>query len=447
MGFRRKAYEKLLEWKTISNGTTALLIDGARRVGKSYLAQEFAEKEYKSFLVINFSNINQSVRDIFENDFMDLELFFNKLSLLFGVTLYRRESLVIFDEVQRYPKARELIKFLVADGRYDYIETGSLISIKHNIKDIVIPSEEEHLMLYPFDFEEFLWALGDKITIPFIKDCFEKKKPLGDAIHRKVMNSFRQYILVGGMPQAVAEYVTSKDFGKVDRMKKIILELYRQDITRFAEGYESRVQAIFDEIPSQLTKKEKKFSITSLGKDSKMRTYEDAFMWLTDGMIINNCYNATDPTVGLSMYLDVTSQKCYMADTGLLVTHAFHDNDYMENDLYKAVLLDRLNINEGMLMENIVAQTLRCNGRKLYFYSRCDNKDRKNHMKIDFLISRQKKICPIEVKSSAYNTHSSLDKFRAKFGKRIGQSYILYTKDLKEEGDILYLPIYMAMFL
>lgn len=447
MGFRRKAYKKLLEWKSISNGTTALLIDGARRVGKSYLAQEFAEKEYKSFLVINFSNINQSVRDIFENDFMDLELFFNKLSLLFGVTLYRRESLVIFDEVQRYPKARELIKFLVADGRYDYIETGSLISIKHNIKDIVIPSEEEHLMLYPFDFEEFLWALGDDITIPFVKDCFEKRKPLGDAIHRKVMNSFRQYILVGGMPQAVAEYVASKDFAKVDRMKKIILELYRQDITRFAEGYESKVQAIFDEIPSQLTKKEKKFSITSLGKDSKMRTYEDAFMWLTDGMIINNCYNATDPTVGLSMYLDVTSQKCYMADTGLLVTHAFHDNDYMENDLYKAVLLDRLNINEGMLMENIVAQTLRCNGRKLYFYSRSDNKDRKNHMEIDFLISRQKKICPIEVKSSAYNTHSSLDKFRAKFSKRIGQSYILYTKDLKEEGDILYLPIYMAMFL
>lgn len=447
MELKRKAYQKLLQWKNMSNGNTALLIDGARRVGKSFLAEEFAQKEYKSHLTINFSNVNQAVKDIFENDFMDLDIFFNKLSFIYGVALYKRESLVIFDEVQQYPKARELIKFLVADGRYDYIETGSLISIKHNIKDIVIPSEEEHLLLYPFDFEEFLWAMGDEVTVPFIKDCFDKKKPLGDAAHRKAMNSFRQYMLVGGMPQAIVEYVSSKDFSRVDRIKRTILELYRQDIIRFADGYESKVQAIFDEIPGQLTKKEKKFNITSLGKDSKMRTYEDAFMWLTDGMIINNCYNATDPTVGLSMYMDVTSQKCYMADTGLLVTHAFQDNDYLENDLYKAVLLDRINVNEGMLMENIIAQTLRTNGRKLYFYSRCDSVERKNHMEIDFLITKNKKICPVEVKSSRYNTHSSLDKFREKFKGRIGQSYILYTKDLKYEDDILFLPLYMAMFL
>lgn len=443
MELKRKAYEKLLEWKNLSNGRTAILIDGARRVGKSFLAEEFAKKEYKSFLTINFSNVNQAVKDVFENDFMDLDLFFNKLCFIYGVTLYRRESLVIFDEVQQYPKARELIKFLVADGRYDYIETGSLISIK----DIVIPSEEEHLMLYPFDFEEFLWALGDEVTIPFIRECFEKQKALGEAAHRKAMNSFRQYMLVGGMPQAVVEYVLTKDFGCVDRIKRTILELYRQDIIRFAEGYESRVQAIFDEIPGQLTKKEKKFSITSLGKDSKMRTYEDAFMWLTDGMIINNCYNATDPTVGLSMYMEVTSRKCYMADTGLLVTHAFNDNEFLDNDLYKAVLLDRINVNEGMLMENIVAQTLRTNGRKLYFYSRSDNLDRSNHMEIDFLITKNKKICPVEVKSSRYNVHSSLDKFRAKFKGRIGQAYILYTKDLKQEDEIIYLPLYMAMFL
>lgn len=447
MGLQRKAYQKLLEWKNRSQGRTALLIDGARRVGKSYLAEDFAKNEYRSYMTINFSNINQTVTDIFENDFMDLDLFFNKLSFLYGVKLFQRESLIIFDEVQRYPKARELIKFLVADGRYDYIETGSLISIKHNIKDIVIPSEEEHLSLYPFDFEEFLWAMGDEVTIPFIKECFLKQKALGEAAHRKAMNSFRQYMLVGGMPQAILEYIATKDFARVDRVKHTILALYRQDIIRFATGYESRVQAIFDEIPGQLSKKEKKFNITSLGKDSKMRTYEDAFMWLTDGMIIHNCYNATDPTVGLSMYMDVTSQKCYMADTGLLVTHAFHDNDYMENDLYKAVLLDKINVNEGMLMENIVAQTLRTNGRKLYFYSRNNAVERQNHMEIDFLISKNKKICPVEVKSSRYNTHASLDKFRAKFKGRIGQAYILYTKDLKMEDDILYLPLYMAMFL
>ena len=445
--FERKLYQKLLEWKEISNGSTAMLIDGARRVGKSYLAEEFAKREYKSYMVINFSNVNNMIKDIFENDFMDLDLFFNKLSFAFGATLYERESLIIFDEVQRYPKARELIKFLVADGRYDYIETGSLISIKHNIEDIVIPSEEEHLMLHPFDFEEFLWAMGDRVTVPFIKSCFEQEQPLGEAAHRKAMNSFRQYMLVGGMPQAVAEYAATKDFARVDRIKSIILNLYRQDITRFAQGYESKVQAIFDEIPGQLSKKEKKFAITSLGKDSKTRTYEDAFMWLTDGMIINNCYNATDPSVGLSMYLDVTSRKCYMADTGLLVTHAFHDNDYMENELYKAVLLDRINVNEGMLMENIVAQTFRVNGHKLFFYARNDNVERKNHMEIDFLISKKNKICPVEVKSSRYNKHSSLDKFRAKFKGRIGQSYILYTKDLKREEDILYLPLYMGMFL
>ena len=447
MELKRKAYDKLLEWKSFSNGRTALLIDGARRVGKSHLAETFAKNEYRSFMIINFSSANQNVRDIFENDFMDLDLFFNKLSFMYGVTLYKRESLIIFDEVQRYPKARELIKFLVADGRYDYMETGSLISIKHNIKDIVIPSEEEHLLLHPFDFEEFLWALGDEVTIPFIRNCYERKKPLGDAAHRKAMNSFKQYMLVGGMPQAVVEYAASKDFTRVDRVKSTILELYRQDIIRFASGYESRVQAIFDEIPAQLSKKEKKFSITSLGKDSKMRTYEDAFMWLTDGMIINNCYNATDPTVGLSMYMDVTSRKCYMADTGLLVTHAFHDNDAMENELYKAVLLDSISVNQGMLMENIVAQTFRRNGRKLYFYSRNDAVERKNHMEIDFLILQHKRICPVEVKSSRYKNHSSLDKFREKFKGKIGQAYVLYTKDLKMEDDILYLPIYMAMFL
>lgn len=447
MILRRKAYQALLQWKEESNGSTALLIDGARRVGKSYLAEEFGKNEYKSYILINFSKASKTLKDIFENDLMDLDLFFNKLSAMFSVELFERKTLFIFDEVQRFPRAREAIKFLVSDGRYDFIETGSLISLKQNIDDIVIPSEEEHFILNPLDFEEFLWALGDTVTVPVLKSFFEKKAPVGEALHRKVMNEFRQYILVGGMPQPVLEYISSKNFAKVDRIKKTILRLYRQDITRFAKGYESKVLSIFDEIPGQLSKKEKKFSISSLGKDAKTRTYEDAFMWLTEGMIINNCYNATDPTVGLSMYLDSASQKCYMLDTGLLVTHAFKDNDYTSNELYKSVLLDKISINEGMLMENIVAQMLRANGHNLYFYSRCDNLQRENHMEIDFLLSDGKKVSPIEVKSSAYNTHSSLDKFMKKFKGRYGQPYIIYGKDLQVKDNIIHIPIYMTMFL
>lgn len=447
MILKRKAYQDLLRWKEESNGSTALLIDGARRVGKSYLAEEFGKNEYKSYVLINFSKASTALKDIFENDLMDLNLFFNKLSVIFNVELFNRDTLFIFDEVQRFPRAREVIKFLVADGRYDYIETGSLISLKQNISDIVIPSEEEHFILNPLDFEEFLWALGDNVTARVLKSFFDRKAAVGEVLHRKVMNQFRQYLLVGGMPQPILEYVSSKNFAKVDRIKKNILDLYRQDITRFAKGYESNVLAVFDEIPSQLSKKEKKFSITSLGKNSKTRTYIDSFMWLTEGMIINNCYNATDPTVGLSMYLDNASQKCYMSDTGLLVTHSFKDNDYSSNELYKSVLLDKIEINEGMLMKNIVAQMLRANGHNLYFYSRYDNINRENHMEIDFLLSDGKKIYPIEVKSSSYNTHSSLDKFMKKFSGRYGQPYIIYCKDLKIKDGIIHLPIYMTMFL
>lgn len=447
MFLKRKAYDTLLKWKEESNGSTALLIDGARRVGKSRLADEFAKKEYKSYILINFSKASKELKDIFENDIMDLDLFFNKLSLMFGVELFPRNSLLIFDEVQRFPRAREVIKFLVEDGRYDYIETGSLISIKRNVEDIVIPSEEENVSLYPLDFEEFLWALGDTVTIPILKKCFDNLTPLGAAVHRRIMNLFRQYMLVGGMPQAVCKYIETKNFAKVDRVKKNILRLYRQDITKFAKGYESRVMAIFDEIPGQLSKKEKKFSLSSLEKGAKSRTYEDAFMWLSEGMITNSCYNATDPTVGLSMYRDSASQKCYMMDTGLLVTHAFKDNDFTSNELYKSVLLDKISINEGMLMENIVAQTFKTNGHNLFFYSRYDNLNRENNLEIDFLLSIDDKICPVEVKSSSYTAHSSLDKFMSKFKGKYKQAYILYTKDLQVKDSIIYLPIYMAMFL
>lgn len=447
MVLKRKLYQKILEWKNESNGSSALLIDGARRVGKSFLCKQFGENEYKSYILIDFANISKDVLDVFENESVDLDMFYAKIAAYYSTQLYKRESLIIFDEVQRYPKARQLVKYLVADGRYDFIETGSLLSLKTNVKDIVIPSEEEHIEMFPLDFEEFLWALGDDATIPFIRSCFERKTPLGPALHRKAMNDFRQYLLVGGMPQAVTEYLKEKDFAAVDRVKKRILTLYRNDISKFATGYESKVTAIFDEIPGQLSKKEKKYKLSSISKEARLRSYEDAFMWLNDAMIINTCFNATDPNIGLALSSDHTTQKCYMADTGLLITHAFRDNEYVDNDLYQAILLDKLGINEGMIVENAVAQMFRCNGHHLYFYSRSDTNNRGNHMEIDFLVSDKKRICPIEVKSSSYREHSSLDKFRRKFSSKLGDSYILYQKDVQIKDGVIHLPLYMAMFL
>ncbi len=447
MILKRKVYDQLVEWKKNSNGSTAVMIDGARRVGKSFVAEEFAKNEYKSYIIIDFANVPKEIKDLFAYESYDMNLLFQKLSLFYSVTLYPRKSLIIFDEVQQFPIARQFIKYLVADGRFDYVETGSLIRLKKNTQDIVIPSEEEHIEMYPLDFEEFLWALGDTTTAPLLKNFFDKKIPLGSAIHRKVMNTFKEYILVGGMPQAVLSYLPNKDFERADRAKRNIINLYRDDVTKFAEGYEDKVFAVFDNIPAQLSKKEKKYKLSAFEKNARFRSYDDAFIWLHEAMIVNNCYNCTDPNIGLSLSADHATQKCYMGDTGLLVTFAFMDAPYMKNELYKAILFDNLSINEGMLMENIVAQTLRRNGHKLYFYSRSDTNHRENHMEIDFLISENKKITPIEVKSSKYQSHSSLDKFQAKFKGRYNTPYILYTKDLMMKDGILHLPVYMAMFL
>lgn len=444
---KRKIYDKLLNWKHQSNGSTALLIDGARRVGKSYIVKKFAENEYKSYIIIDFGIASLDILNLFIYDSSNLDLFFAKLSSYYSTPLYKRESIIIFDEVQQFPRARQLIKYLVSDGRYDYIETGSLIRLKKNVEDIIIPSEEEHLEMFPFDFEEFLWALGDTTTVPLIKTCYENKVPVGEVLHRKIMNDFRQYVLVGGMPQSINAYLMNKNFEDSDIIKRRILQLYRDDVSKFAKGYEHKVFSIFDNIPSQLSKKEKKFNISSINKNARLRNYEDSFIWLNEAMIVNCCFNATDPNVGLAISADHTTQKCYMADTGLLVTQTFLDTSFTDNELYKAILFDKLNLNEGMIMENVVAQMLRCNGHKLYFYSRCDKINRENHMEIDFLITKNKKISPIEVKSSNYTTHSSLDKFRSKFSSKIGTAYILYSKDLKVKDGIIHLPFYMAMFL
>lgn len=301
--------------------------------------------------------------------------------------------------------------------------------------------------MFPLDFEEFLWALDDEVTVPFIRQAFEAQKPLGQAVHRKVMNSFRQYLLVGGMPQSILAYLNGKDFAASDMAKRNILRLYRDDVAKFAEGYEDKVYAVFDGIPGQLSKKEKKYRLSSLGENARFRSYEDSFIWLNEAMVVNTCFNATDPNVGLALSADHATQKCYMADTGLLVTQTFMDKGYTDNELYKAILFDKLDVNEGMILENMVAQMLRCRGHKLYFYSRCDKEHRENHMEVDFLIAEGKKIAPIEVKSGSYRSHASLDKFRAKFSSKIGESYILYTKDVMRSDNILHLPIYMAMFL
>lgn len=447
MKLKRKIYQTLLQWKRTSNGETALLLEGARRVGKSYIAQDFGSTEYKSCLIIDFSNVSKQIIEVFESDTTDFDLFFNKLSVFYGVKLYQRDSLIIFDEVQMYPRARQLIKHLVADGRYDYLETGSLISLKQNVENIVIPSEEETVTMYPLDFEEFLWAMGDETTVPYMQSCFENKKPMGEALHRKTMNLFRQYMLVGGMPQAVAVYAETKDFEKTDMVKRRILTLYRNDVTKFAKGYESKVMSIFDGIPSQLSKHEKNYRLASIQKQARYREYEDAFIWLDEAMIINTCFNSTDPNIGLGLHAERMTLKCYMADTGLLFSHAFSDKEITKEEVYKAILFDRIELNEGMFIENIVAQMLKSNGYKLYFYSRSDRENSDNRMEIDFLISRNRRISPVEVKSASYGSHVSLDKFKKKFSSKVGTRYIVYTKDLKVENDIVFLPLYMVMFL
>ena len=449
---KRKIYEKLLDWKCKEAGRTALLIDGARRVGKSYIAKEFAEAEYKSHILIDFNRAPKEVVDLFDNYLNDLDTLFMYLSNFYGTKLYERETLIILDEVQLCPRARSAIKYLVADGRYDYLETGSLMTIKKNVKDILIPSEENHIKMYPLDFEEFLWALDNDMLMPFIRNCYEKKQPMGQALHRKAMDYFRQYMIVGGMPQAVERYVQTRDFDSVDRVKRSILDLYRADIIKHAEGYEMKVEQIFDDIPAQLQKHDKKFKLSSLKKEARFRDYEDAMFWLSDAMIMNVCYNSTAPSIGLKLNMDRMTLKCYMADTGLLISHAFDENGIVSEEIYKKLLFDKLEVNKGMIVENIVAQMLVASGHKLYFYANASRDDVTERMEIDFLIAKSKisnrhNISPIEVKSSKNYTLKSLQKFKSKFDEQTHIPYVIHPGDYKEENGIVYLPLYMTPLL
>ena len=446
---KRKVYNNILKWKEESQGKTALLIEGARRVGKSYIVEEFAKENYKSYILIDFSKVPNEVKELFDNYLDNLDYLFTYISNYYGIKLYERNTLFIFDEIQFCPRARGAIKHLVADGRYDYIETGSLISIKKNVKDILIPSEEEMIKMNPMDFEEFLWAMGNDTLMDFIKDCFKNKREMGQALHRKAMDYFKEYLIVGGMPQAVLEYSTSRDFEKTDKIKRNILNLYREDIRKYSDELNLKVEQIFDTIPSQLQKHEKKFNISSLDENARYRNFEGAFYWLSDACLINIAHNTTEPSIGLGQRIDSNSFKCYLFDTGLLLSMTFNEKAIVSEEIYKKILFDKLSFNEGMILENIVAQMLVANNRKLYFFSKNDRQNSSETMEIDFLISSNKvtskhNIIPVEVKSGERYTFTSLEKLKNKYSKYLAEPIIIHTKDLKEDKGILYVPVYMT---
>lgn len=455
---KRKIYQTLLKWKKERKGEVALLIEGARRIGKSHIVEEFGHDEYESYILVDFSKVSPQVLEFFDLYLDDLDTLFRNLELYFRCKLFSRQSrgeearsLIIFDEVQFCPRARSGIKHFVKDNRFDYIETGSLVSIKKNVKDIMIPSEEHPVQMYPMDFEEFLWALGDEMIMPYIRFQFEKKKPMG-AFHRRAMDYFRQYMIVGGMPQAVKKYIETRDFVKVDEVKRDILALYRNDIKKYADNQETKVSAIFEEIPGQLQKHEKTFRLSALREDARMRDYSQAFFWLSDAKVINCCYNSTEPSIGLKLNEDRTTLKCYLNDTGLLISHAFDERGIVTEDLYRKLMFDKLEVNQGMLVENIVSQILKASGHNLFFFSNSSRTSAEDRMEIDFLIAKptttsRHNISPIEVKSGARYALTSLTKCMAKYSKDLSTPYVLHDKDLKIEDGIVFLPLYMTPLL
>jgi len=449
---KRKIYNKLLDWKRDSNGRSAIMVEGARRIGKSYIVEEFAKNEYESYILVDFNHIQQDELDLFEHYLSNTNEFLRMLQLHHGVKLVERRSCIIFDEVQQYPKARAAIKYLVADGRYDYIETGSLVRIKKNVKDIVIPSEETPLKMFPMDFEEFLWAIGDEMTMPYIEECYNAGKPMG-SIHRKTMEKWRLYMLIGGMPQVVQSWVDTEDFRKTEAEKRTILNLYENDIHQYATGAEAKAVAIFEDLPGQLQRHDRYFQMSDLGPNARYINYESAFFWLRDSGIVNICWNTTEPSVGLKLNTDRTRLKCYMGDTGLLISMAFDENGAVPAAIYEKILLGKLEANLGMVVENMVAQMLKAKDRRLYFYTVPETEEKKDRMEIDFLIAKSKitsrhNICPIEVKSGRRKfTTSSLEKFKSKFHEQLHTSIVLHDGDVKQKDGFIYLPLYMTPLL
>ena len=447
MEIKRKIYDRLVRWKTDTKGAKALLIEGARRVGKSTIVEKFAREQYKSYILVDFNLASKNIKDSFEL-LGQLDVFFQNLSLEYNVRLYQRESLIIFDEIQKFPKAREAIKYLVADGRYDYIETGSLISIKENVEEITVPSEERKIKMYPVDFEEFLWAMGEELLAEYIRTCYTNGRTLEQKTHVKVMRLFREYMLVGGMPQSIVAYIDgNRDFFASDVEKRDILDLYRDDIRKAARRYSSKVSALFENLPGYLSTHEKKIVLSQIDEDGRYSKYDEPLFWLDDSMICNLCYKCNDPNVGFSLSKNDAAVKCYLGDTGLLVSLAFSENEISDQQLYQAIMRGRLSLNEGMLYENMIAQMITATGRKLYFYTRYNQEKHRNDIEIDFLLSNDSKtsfkIYPIEVKSSKNYTTTSLNDFRSIFSKRIALSYILHPKSYMQDGSIIKVPPYM----
>lgn len=440
--FKRKVYAKLQEWKNSSKGRSALLLEGARRIGKSTIVEEFAKREYRSYILIDFNEASQNIKDLFDN-LMDLDYIFLYLQNAYHTSLHEHESVIVFDEVQQCPKARQAIKYLVKDGRYDYIETGSLISIRKNTKDINIPSEEHRIEMFPMDYEEFRWALGDEADMTLLRQVYEKRMSLGDGINRMKMRDLRLYMLVGGMPQAVNEYLDTKSLEKVDRIKRQIIQLYADDFRKIDPS--GRISKLFMAIPAQLSGNMMRYRPTSIVGKIPSTKIDELLVSLEDSKTINIAYHADDPNIGMSLTANYGKYKLYVGDTGLFVTLVFWDKDFTENIIYDKLLSDKLSANMGYVYENLVAQMLRASGDKLFYYT--FPKDETHSYEIDFLISRRNKLCPIEVKSSGYKTHASLDAFCKKYPDRVGQPYLIYTKDLQKDQQTLLLPVYMTPLL
>lgn len=450
MIFKRKVYDKLLEWKELSAGSSAVLLEGARRIGKSTIVEEFAQNEYDDYMILDFAKENKDIKKNFEENMNDMDAFFRNLFLLKGRSLKGERCVLIFDEVQLFPLARQAIKYLVADGRYEYIETGSLISIRKNVQDILIPSEEYRIKMYPMDFEEYLWAMKDDMTYPAIKQAYEKRKPMGEAIHRKIMKTFRTYMAVGGMPQAVEAFVEGKTFAQIDFIKRNILKLYEEDLAKYDADNSEKASVIYKTIPEQLENKNSHFKFSLVDKNARYKNYVDAVSFISESMIGNECINVTKPEVALELFSDRSNFKLYMGDTGLLVTQIMNSRDETDEKLYKSLIIDDLGINQGMILENMVAQMLKSSGHALYFHEylyKPEGAEREKKYEIDFMTVKKKKICPIEVKSSGYRSHKSFDYLVKKYQMKMEDRYIIYTKDLKFEDGITYLPIYMTPFI
>lgn len=444
---KRKIYDKILDWKKTTKGSKALLIEGARRIGKSTVAEEIGKNEYKSYVLIDFNKASKKIFDLFDN-LNELDVFFQTISLEYNTRLYNRQSLIIFDEIQKFPKAREAIKYLVADGRYDYIETGSLISIKENVEGITIPSEERKLKMYPVDFEEFMDYMGEDLLVEYIRDCYQKKVPLDQRQHKKAMHLFKEYILVGGMPQSVVAFKNNaRDFFAADVEKRDILNLYRDDIRKAARRYNSKVSAIFENIPGYLSTHEKKIVLSEIEPGASFDRYDEPLFWLDDSMICNLCYKCNDPNVGLALNKNESAVKCYMGDTGLLVSLAFAENEITEQKVFTNIMDGKLSLNEGMLYENVIAQIIAAKGKKLYFYTRYSEEKHRNDIEIDFLLSNDSKtnyrVNPIEVKSSKNYSAVSIGKFTDIFKRKVNNPMIVHPKNLVEVEGILRIPAYM----